>query len=58
MRYLVCVVQNGMRIYTVFYPRDEVLEIIVHADIDFLVTDFDATSLVDSIVSPRFNILA
>lgn len=56
-RYLMMVVQNGIRIYTVFYPRDEVLEIIVHADIDYLVVDNDATSLVDDIIAPRFSIV-
>lgn len=57
MRFLTMVVQNGIRIYTVFYPRDEVLEIIVHADIDYLVIDYDAVSLTDDIISPRFSVL-
>lgn len=56
-RYLTMVVQNGIRIYTVFYPRDEVLEIIVHADIDYMVVDYDAVSLTDDIISPRFDVL-
>jgi hypothetical protein len=57
MRFLTMVVQNGIRIYTVFYPRDEVLEIIVHADIDYMVIDYDAMSLTDDIISPRFSVL-
>ena len=56
-RYLIMVVQNGIRIYTVFYPHDEVIEVIVHADIDYMVADFDAVSLVDDIIAPRFNII-
>jgi len=56
-RYMMMVVQNGIRIYTVFYPRDEVIEVIVHADIDYLVVDYEATSLVDDIIAPRFNIV-
>lgn len=57
LKYLFVIVQNGIRIYTVFYPRDEVLEIIVHADVDYMVVDYDAFSLVDSIICPRFSIL-
>ena len=57
LRMLMMVVQNGIRIYTVFYPRDEVLEIIVHADIDYVVVDDDAFSLVDDIIAPRFDII-
>jgi len=57
LRMMMMVVQNGIRIYTVFYPRDEVLEIIVHADIDYVVVDDDAFSLVDDIISPRFDIV-
>lgn len=55
-RFLVLVVQNGMRIYTVFYPHDEVIEVIVHADLDYLVADYDATSLVDDLITPRFDV--
>jgi hypothetical protein len=55
-RYLVLVVRNGMRIYTVFYPHDEVIEVIVHADIDYLVIDHEANSLVDDLITPRFNV--
>lgn len=56
-RYLVCVVQNGIRIYTVFYPRDEVIEVIVHADVDYLVVDHDGCSLTDDIIAPRYNVI-
>jgi hypothetical protein len=55
-RYLVLIVQNGMRIYTVFYPHDEVIEVIVHADIDYLVADDEATSLVDDVITPQFSV--
>lgn len=55
-RFLILVVQNGMRIYTVFYPNDETIEIIVHADLDYLVADPEATSLVDDLISPQFNV--
>lgn len=55
-RFLVLVVQNGMRIYTVFYPHDETIEVIVHADIDYLVADYEATSLVDDLISPNFSV--
>lgn len=57
LKYLFIIVQNGIRVYTVFYPRDEVLEIIVHADVDYMVVDYDAFSLVGSIICPRFSIL-
>ncbi len=57
MRFLTMVIQNGIRIYTVFYPKDEVLEIIVHADIDYMVVDYDGISLTDDIIAPRFNVL-
>jgi hypothetical protein len=55
-RFLVLVVQNGMRIYTVFYPHDETIEVIVHMDIDYMVADYEATSLVDDLITPRFDI--
>lgn len=57
MRYLTMVIQNGIRIYTMFYPKDETLEIVIHADIDYVVIDYDAVSLVDSLIAPRFDIL-
>jgi hypothetical protein len=57
MRYLTLIVQNGIRIYTVFHPRDEIIEVIVHADVDYMVIDHQATSLVDDIIAPRFAIL-
>ena len=53
---LVMVVQNGMRIYTVFYPNDETIEIIVHMDLDFMVADYEATSLVDDLITPQFSV--
>lgn len=55
-RFFVLIVQNGMRVYTVFYPHDETIEVIVHADIDYLVTDYSAAALVDDLISPRFDI--
>jgi hypothetical protein len=55
-RFFVLVIQNGMRVYTVFYPQDETIEVIVHADIDYMVTDYSAAALVDDLVSPRFDI--
>lgn len=54
--YLVMVVQNGMRIYTVFYPHDETIEVIVHADLDYMVVDYEATSLVDDLITPEFSV--
>lgn len=55
-QFLFLVIQNGIRIYTVFFPNDETIEVIVHADLDYLVSDFEATSLVDDLISPRFDI--
>lgn len=55
-RFLILIVQNGMRIYTVFYPHDEVIEVIVHADLDYMVADYEATSLVDDLITPRFDV--
>lgn len=56
-RHLYTVVQNGIRIYTVFYPHDEVMEVIVHMDLDFIIPDYEAVSLVDDIITPKFNVL-
>jgi|6_EtaG_2_1085325.scaffolds.fasta_scaffold00031_97 hypothetical protein len=56
-QYLALVAQHGMRIYTVFYPHDETIEVIIHADIDYVVIDYEATSLVDDLISPQFDIL-
>lgn len=56
-RHMYMVVRNGIRIYTVFYPRDEALEVIVHADVDYVIPDPDAFCLVDTIIAPRFGIL-
>lgn len=56
-RYLGLVVQNGIRVYSLFYPHDEVIEVIIHADIDYLVADYDAFALTDDIITPRFGIL-
>lgn len=56
-RYLALIVQNGMRVYSIFYPHDEVIEIVVHTDLDFLVADYDAFSLTDDLITPTFNIL-
>lgn len=55
--FLAMVVQNGMRIYTMFYPHDETIEVIVHCDLDYLVIDYEATSLVDDIITPQFTVL-
>lgn len=51
------VMRNGVRLYSVFYPRDEVIEVIVHMDLDFIITDYDAMTLTDDIITPRFDIL-
>jgi hypothetical protein len=56
-RFLALIVQNGMRVYSIFYPHDEVIEIVVHTDLDFLVADYDAFSLTDDVITPEFNIL-
>lgn len=57
MRMLTLVVQDGMRIYTVFYPHDERIEVIVHIDLDFMVVDYDGVALTDDIITPRFAVL-
>lgn len=57
MRMMALVVQNGMRLYTVFYPHDEKFEVLVHIDLDYLVVDPEALTLVDDIITPRFNVL-
>jgi hypothetical protein len=56
-RFLTLVIQNGMRIYTVFYPHDEKFEVIVHIDLDYMVVDYEALSLTDDIITPRFSIV-
>lgn len=57
MKLFTLVVKNGLRVYTVFYPRDEVIEVIIHTDIDYIVGDYDAVSLADDLITPRFDVL-
>lgn len=57
MRFLTLVIQNGIRVYVQFFPNDEKFEILVHMDLDYLVVDYDAMSLTDDLITPRFSIL-
>lgn len=57
-RHLFMVVQNGVRIYPIFHPRDETVEVVVHTDVAFPIVDPAAFYLADHIITPRNSIVA